>query len=85
MKAAILLCVLALFLLAALLPRGIVADGDSDSDGLADWWELHYFGDLSYGADDDPDLDQFSNIEEYQAGTDPTDPNDKPRPPAANE
>lgn len=84
MKAIVSVCVLALLLVAALLPRNIVADEDSDQDGLPDWWELQHFGDLSYGADDDPDLDDYTNLEEFNAGTDPMDPNDKPRPPAEN-
>ncbi|MFQ6128078.1 MAG: hypothetical protein ACE5QW_04165 [Thermoplasmata archaeon] len=84
MKATIALCVLALFLLASLGPRNIVAEEDTDQDGLPDWWELEYFGNLNYGADDDPDNDDFTNLEEFEAGTDPTDPNDKPRPPAVD-
>jgi len=47
---------------------------DTDSDGIADGWEL-----AMYGADgmadclsaDDPDGDGFSNLHEYIAGTDP--------------
>ncbi|MCK4454882.1 MAG: hypothetical protein KAU99_00890 [Thermoplasmata archaeon] len=81
MKAMIAFGVLALLLVVVLASRNIVADEDSDQDGLPDWWELEYFGDLSYGADDDPDLDDFTNLEEYEAGTDPTDETSKPRPP----
>ncbi len=44
---------------------------DSDKDGLADKWEIEHFDDLYYGADDDPDNDDISNIEEYLHGTDP--------------
>ena len=74
-------CVLALFLLAIIAPRNIVADEDFDQDGLPDWWELEYFGDFSCGADDDPDNDDFTNLEEYEAGTSPIDSTSKPRPP----
>ncbi len=81
MKAMIAFGVLALLLVVVLASRNIVADEDSDQDGLPDWWELEYFGDLSYGADDDPDLDYFTNLKEYEAGTDPTDEISKPRPP----
>ncbi len=55
----------------------IVALGsvDCNGDGLPDAWQLRYFGCVSCpqaapGAD--PDNDGFTNLEEYQAGTDPT-------------
>lgn len=47
-------------------------DAASSGDGIPDWWKLHYFGDLSAQADDDPDGDGASNLEEYLRGTDPT-------------
>ena len=40
---------------------------DTDSDGLLDAWEIRWFGDLSYGPDDDPDHDGLSNLEEFNA------------------
>ncbi len=46
---------------------------DSDGDGLPDDWERSNFGGLSTGADDDPDGDSSSNIEEWAASTDPND------------
>ncbi|MHC4714737.1 MAG: PKD domain-containing protein, partial [Planctomycetota bacterium] len=45
---------------------------DSDTDGLADEWEMLHFGNLSQGADGNPDGDDFSNLAEYFQGTDPT-------------
>ncbi len=38
---------------------------DSDLDGMEDWWEAHWFGDLSQAADMDYDNDGLSNIQEY--------------------
>jgi Big-like domain-containing protein/IPT/TIG domain-containing protein/carboxypeptidase family protein/beta-propeller repeat-containing protein len=49
-----------------------VGDVDSDGDGLPDWWELQYFGNLSQGANDDPDGDGRTNLQEYQQGRNPT-------------
>lgn len=50
----------------------LVRDLDTDSDGLPDDWERHWFGGLAQGATDDPDGDGIPNLAEYQAGTDPT-------------
>lgn len=46
---------------------------DTDGNGLPDWWELEYFGQLT-GTDPnaDPDHDGMSNLEEFIAGTNPT-------------
>ncbi|HKO96282.1 MAG TPA: SBBP repeat-containing protein [Pyrinomonadaceae bacterium] len=49
-----------------------VAFVDSDSDGLPDSWELQYFGDLSQGANGDPDGDGVTNLQEYEQGRNPT-------------
>lgn len=81
MKAMIAFGVLALFLVVVLASRNIVADEDTDQDGLPDSWEIQYFGDLSFDADDDPDLDNFTNLEEYVGGSNPTDETSGPRPP----
>ena len=58
-----------------------VADPDADGDGLPDWWTLAYFNHpTGQDADNsmasaDADGDGMSNLQEFLAGTDPTDPN----------
>jgi len=45
---------------------------DSDLDGLPDWWEIFYFGDIEqYTGADDPDGDLLINLHEYTIGTAP--------------
>jgi hypothetical protein len=48
-------------------------DKDNDNDGMPDWWEkLHGLNPLDPSdADDDPDMDLLTNLEEFQLGTDP--------------
>jgi Bacterial TSP3 repeat len=50
---------------------------DSDGDGLADAWELQHFGNLNANAAGDPDGDGMSNLREFRAGTNPTDPSSR--------
>jgi len=51
---------------------------DSDNDGMPNWWEQKYFSDSEVGvASDDEDADGQENLEEYLAGTDPTDASSK--------
>jgi hypothetical protein len=48
---------------------------DNDADNMADVWEIRHFGgtnEVDGGAEEDKDGDGYSNIEEYIAGTDPT-------------
>jgi hypothetical protein len=45
---------------------------DSDSDGLADSWELAYFANLTNSASGDRDGDGVSNGDEFLDGTNPT-------------
>ena len=54
--------------LTTTIPLGI----DQDQDGLPDWWEMLYFGNLNQTANGDPDGDGLTNLQEYQLGTNPT-------------
>ncbi|GAA5484580.1 LamG-like jellyroll fold domain-containing protein [Haloferula sargassicola] len=50
---------------------------DLDEDRLPDAWETTYFESIfQEGPDGDPDHDGFSNLHEYELGTDPTTYND---------
>ncbi len=44
---------------------------DTDRDQLPDWWETAHFGNLAQTATDNPDSDNFSNLEEFLTGTSP--------------
>lgn len=44
---------------------------DTDQDGLPDEWELKYFGEDPAAPGEDADGDGQTNLQEYQAGTDP--------------
>src|SRR5207244_2765446 len=44
---------------------------DIDSDGLPDWWEMKYFGDLSQTGAADYDFDSVINSQEYWNSLDP--------------
>lgn len=58
-----------------LLRLDLVVVSDTDHNGLADAWELRYFGHLGVDPNADPDHDGMSNLREYLAGTDPTNSN----------
>lgn len=45
---------------------------DTDNDGLVDDWELRYFGTTLSSSQADPDNDGASNLNEFRAGTNPT-------------
>jgi len=49
---------------------------DVDGDMMPDYWETWHLGGLQFGSDDDNDSDGASNLDEYIAGTDPSDPGD---------
>lgn len=52
---------------------GGTGPADANTNGIDDVWEITYFGDLtSVSADSDFDIDGFSDLNEYLAGTDPT-------------
>jgi hypothetical protein len=44
---------------------------DSDADGLPDWYEIEYYGDLNQTASSDTDGDGFTLAEEYALGFHP--------------
>ncbi len=53
--------------------EGYIAYGDSEDDGMPDWWEREHGLDLTFDdALEDPDVDGLTNIDEYTVGTDPT-------------
>ncbi|MCX8496814.1 MAG: S8 family serine peptidase [Akkermansiaceae bacterium] len=47
---------------------------DTDNDGLPDWWEIDYFGNLTKTGTQDSDGDRFNNLAEFLSGTSPTNP-----------
>jgi hypothetical protein len=50
--------------------------GDTDANGLPDWWELKYFGVLTgTPPQGDADHEGASNMNEYLSGTNPTNAN----------
>ena len=52
--------------------------GDTDSDGLADAWERQHFGSLVFNAGGDPDADGWGNLQEQEAGSNPSDLSSRP-------
>jgi hypothetical protein len=63
-----------------LLVGGVVIDYwngtlDTDHDGLPDWWESRYFGSSTNALPQTLAANQFSNLQCYWLGLDPTNPN----------
>ena len=58
------------------------SDGDEDSSGLPDWFEMRHFGQLDQNRYADPDGDGYENELEAADHTDPLDPHSFPEPPA---
>lgn len=54
-----------------LTARYLPATRDSDSDGLPDWYEIHYFGHLNHVGTDDPDGDGLDLLAEFGSGKHP--------------
>ncbi|MDY6844151.1 MAG: PKD domain-containing protein, partial [Thermodesulfobacteriota bacterium] len=62
-----------------------VFTGDTDEDGMPDWWEIA--NNLNPSIDDasqDLDGDGYTNLEEYLSDTDPNDDTSEPQPPVAD-
>lgn len=54
-------------------------DNDIDNDGLSDGWETEYgTNETSMNPGDDPDGDGYTNLEEFEANTDPNNANSYP-------
>jgi len=53
---------------------------DTDGDGLPDWWQLQFFGHLGVDPFGDQDGDGWSNLSEYENGTNPNAFNTPPTP-----
>lgn len=50
------------------------ATRDTDQDGLPDWWESRYFGDITNAPPSAPAANGFSHLQSYWLGLDPTNP-----------
>ena len=54
--------------------RVIISVEDTDSDNMADSWEIMYFDNLSHDGTADSDNDGLTDLEEFQLLTNPIDP-----------
>lgn len=48
---------------------------DTDNDGLPNWWESRYFGNVTNALPQAQAANGFSNLQNYSLGLDPTNPN----------
>ncbi len=55
-----------------LLPGFGAPSPDANGNGLPDFWENNFFGNLDQTAEGDPDSDGLTNAQELDAGTNPT-------------
>lgn len=60
----------------------ILSAVDDDGDGLPDWWEYFYFGSTNAIYSVDSDNDGFTNMKEYEDGSNPRDHDSIPTPPS---
>lgn len=56
----------------------VYAANDTDGDGMDDQWETQHFGNLNRDGSGDFDSDGFSDLDEFENGTDPTRENNVP-------
>lgn len=49
-------------------------DPDTDDDGMADWWEVYFFGNLGRNGAGDWDNDGLLDLAEFEYDTNPTNP-----------
>ena len=63
----------------AVLQTDTLSPGLVGANGLPLAWQQEYFGNTNVNANADPDGDGMSNLQEYLAGTNPTDPNSRLR------
>ena len=59
-----------------LIANYLPADEDSDSDGVADGWEIYWYGDLAQNAASDTDGDGYTFAEELASGGNPLMPDE---------